>query len=198
MISHFSPGKLYHTYHTLILIFLLFSLDQVTKFIIQATIPLGKILFSIYGFGITFKINKGLVLHIFEQYESTIIVSIFLKTLIILVGILAYRFYKTNFRLNKLLRNSFVLIMSGAFGNLCDQLFLGYARDFILWPGPGTPNLADIFAVVGLICLITELLRNPQIENKWEFSRASLKNDYIGLKKIISFCKQEIKSLIKS
>ena len=198
MISHFSPGKFYHTYHTLILIFLLFSLDQVTKFIIQATISLGKILFSIYGFGITFKINKGLVLHIFEQYESTIIVSIFLKTLIILVGILAYRFYKTNFRLNKLLRNSFVLIMSGAFGNLCDQLFLGYARDFILWPGPGTPNLADIFAVVGLICLITELLRNPQIENKWEFSRASLKNDYIGLKKIISFCKQEIKSLIKS
>jgi lipoprotein signal peptidase len=97
MISHFSPKKFYHTYFTFILIFLLFSLDQVTKFIIEATIPPGKILFSIYGFGITFKINKGFALHVFEQYESTIIVSIFHSIFLMLTGILAYRYYRTNF-----------------------------------------------------------------------------------------------------
>jgi lipoprotein signal peptidase len=197
MILHFSPRKFYHKYYTSIFIFLLFSLDQATKILIQATVPLDNILFSIYGFGITFKINRGLVLHLFEQYESTIVVSIIHKILIILIGTLAYRFYKILFHSNKLLKSSFVLMMSGVFGNLCDKIFLGYARDFILWPGPGTPNLADIFIIVGLICLITELLRNPQIENKWEFSLASLKNDYIGLKKFISFAKREIKSLLK-
>jgi hypothetical protein len=92
---------------------------------------------------------------------------------------------------------AFVFIISATCGNVCDQIFLGYVRDFILWPGPGTPNLADIFIFIGLICLIAEIVRNPRIDNKWEYDLASFKQARIELQKFILFSKREIKSLLK-
>ena len=176
-----------NTRYSLFLILILFSLDQLTKYLVASSVELDKILFSYWGFGITFKMNKGFVFHLFEQYEWTIIVSITSRVLLLPIIILAYRFYKFNYRSSNLITMSFVFIIAALLGNVIDQIFLGYVRDFIIWPGPGIPNLADIFADISIIFLITEFIKNPQIDNKSFLRIKGCKNDYTIIKKFIKF-----------
>ena len=87
--------------------------------------------------------------------------------------------------------------MAGTSGNLCDQIIFGYIRDFLIWPGPGTPNLADLFAYVSIINLLLELFKNPQIDKKALFKIKSPKSELDNIHKFIEFVKDEIKFLLK-
>lgn len=147
-------------------IIFLFAADQFSKWFVAGHVRLGEIPFSFRGFGITYKTNKGFALHVFEQYPLTIKISMALKILLIPVVLFAYHFYLRRYRASVWIRTSFVLLISGMLGNLCDQIFLGYVRDFILWPGPGTPNLADVFIDAGALCLFLEFIRNPGMRMK--------------------------------
>lgn len=62
-----NPEKLNSCYLSF-LILLFFSVDQLTKYLVASNVPLESVLFSFWGFGITYKINKGFALHVFEQY----------------------------------------------------------------------------------------------------------------------------------
>ena len=67
---------------------------------------------------------------------------------------------------SRLLLFSLSLILSGALGNLIDRLVHGHVVDFIdvyyqqyHWP---VFNLADTAICIGAVCLIIDLLKNPE------------------------------------
>jgi signal peptidase II len=141
-------------------VFCLFAADQLTKYAVSIRIPQGKIIHLIWGFGLTYATNRGLALHLFAQYKLTGIIAATAGILFVPILILYYRRYVMQIEPSVWLKMTFVLILSGILGNSCDRVFLGYVRDFILWPGPGTPNLADLYIDSGVICLLVELLKN--------------------------------------
>ncbi|MBN2012493.1 signal peptidase II [candidate division KSB1 bacterium] len=186
-----------HNLNILVLIIVLFTLDQLTKYLAAKYVPLNYVAWSIKGFGITYRENRGLVLHLLNQYSWIILASAILKILLVPTVTFMWRFYTRIYRNSRLITMAYVLMMAALFGNSFDQFAFGYVRDFILWPGPGVPNLADLFADASLICMILEFIRNPQVNNK-EFFRLKVKrNDFILLKRCVQFSKDEIRSFFR-
>ena len=179
------------------LIVLLFTLDQITKYLIANSINICEVVFSKWGFGLTYVINRGFTFHLFEQYEATIPISIILKILFVFGITLAYRFYKTKYRSNRLIAFSFIFIIAAFLGNVWDQIILGYARDFIIWPGPGTPNLADVYINIAVILYFIELAKNPETDLNFSFDKNTLKKEYGVLKEFVKFSRDEIKLLFR-
>lgn len=184
-------------FFTVSLFIILLAIDQITKYLASYYIPLNTTLFSIFGgFGLTYKINKGLALHVFEQYDATIVFSIIGNIIFLPLIILYYRFYTFKYGKSKLIKLFIAFLLSALVGNSLDQLFLGYVRDFLAWPGPGTPNLADIFAFISLIFLIIELKNNTKIDLNSLLKLGSIKRDIQNLKEFTLFSKNEIKTII--
>jgi len=118
-------------------IFLIF-LDRLTK-----TIFLNKH-FSI----INYAENKGIIFGLFFGNTFLIIISI------IILVILAYFFLKEKFKKNI----GLILVISGIFSNLIDRIFFKFTIDFIdlnFWP---VFNLADVFIIIGIILLISNII----------------------------------------
>ena len=179
------------------LIALLFAFDQITKYLVANSVNIGEVVFSKWGFGLTYVINRGFTFHLFEQYEATIPISIILMILCFFGIILAYRFYKTKYRANRLIAFSFIFIIAAFLGNVWDQIILGYARDFIIWPGPGTPNLADVYINIAVILYFIELAKNPETDLNFSFDKKTLKKEYGVLKEFVKFSRDEIKLFFK-
>ncbi len=180
----------------LLSVLLLFVADQVTKYLAALHVPLNSTPFSFLGFGLTLKLNSGFIFHIGEQYRYTLVISIVVKIILFPLIIFAYRFYGSYFRKSRLMSTSFILVLAGLLGNLCDSVFLGYVRDFILWPGPGTPNLADVFVTTSIVLLLLEVVANPQIDNRSLFRLESPRQTLCKLRVFVDFAKQEIQTLL--
>lgn len=137
-----------------IIVFVILSLDQLTKFFISAKIQLNDTLPVIKGvFGLSLIHNRGAAFGIFKNQ-----VYIFVITSIIAI-ILIYFGLKDN-RHNKYYVVSLSLILAGALGNLIDRLRFGYVIDFLnfyIWP---VFNVADSAITVGAILLGWAILRN--------------------------------------
>lgn len=102
-------------------------------------------------FSIGFAMNKGAAWGMFAQFQS---ILIFVRILMIL-AILVYLFFMNQNRRNQL---PWVLIISGALGNMIDFFLYGSVVDFLqfnLW-GYRFPlfNCADTFITLGVIGLI--------------------------------------------
>lgn len=79
---------------------------------------------------------------------------------LIVLAIVGYFYFK--YKEKKLLRVSLALIFAGTLSNTLDRIFLGYVIDnFTLsfWPTFTVFNLADVTNLVGVILLITYLLK---------------------------------------
>jgi len=98
--------------------------------------------------------NTGISFGLFNGYEYSHI--IFTTINIIISSVIFYLiFFKKNSKLDKI---SFILIFSGAIGNIVDRIRLGYVYDFIdiyigsyHWPAF---NIADSLVVIGAIILL--------------------------------------------
>ena len=117
------------------------------------------------------------------------------QVLFIPFSILFYKYYNSIYRTSLIADFTFILFFAGNLGNLTDSLLLHYVRDFIIWPGPGIPNVADVYANAGIVCLILEVFKNPQIDTKDFFGLKSEKKtveDKIGfIKYVIAILKKE-------
>lgn len=100
----------------------------------------------------TFTKNTGAALGSFSN--GTIFLSIF--SIIFTLVIILYDYFNKDksFTYNV----CFVLVLSGAIGNLIDRLFLGYVRDFIGMFNWYICNVADIFICLGVAIYIIYLL----------------------------------------
>ena len=148
----------------LFIIILLTCIDQYSKFVIIQNLDLGeKIVLIENFFSITHVRNYGAGFSILQN------ATVFLSAVSILaICILVYMLVHEK-KLSLISKTSYLLIISGALGNLIDRVMKTYVTDFLdfLIFGYDFPvfNIADSFITVGCFLLIGELL--------WESRSAS-------------------------
>ena len=122
----------------IVLIFILVSIDQLTKILSK-----NKNFFII-----NYTENTGAAFSLFQGYTFFLI----LISMLVVFSTLYY-FIKIK-QPSKKLYISLILILSGTIGNLIDRISLGFVRDFIdlkIWP---IFNLADLYNVVAFILIL--------------------------------------------
>lgn len=140
-----------------IIVFIILSLDQLTKFLVAKYLILNHSVPVIRGiFNLTLVHNKGAAFGILKNQTSLLIfTSIFAIILIYfsLKGNSQHRHYIV----------SLSLVLAGAIGNLIDRLFFGYVVDFLdfrIWP---VFNVADSSITIGAILLGWFILFNKNV-----------------------------------
>ncbi|MBI5573204.1 MAG: signal peptidase II [Elusimicrobia bacterium] len=132
----------------IVIVFLIFLLDRITKYFIVKNFYLGESSAVIKNvFHITYITNTGTAFGMLQKYGSVLL--IFSIVAIILISILVFK-QKTHPHTHSL---ALSLILGGALGNLFDRIFRGEIVDFFdfrIWP---IFNIADSAITVGIIIL---------------------------------------------
>ena len=141
-----------------ILITGLVTIDQISKYLIEANLNLYESVKIFILLDFTFIKNFGGAFNLFNDATLDIgIIFIFLVSLICLYLLLAIFtnlvFKKIKFRE----RIYWSVILAGGLGNLLDRVYRGYVVDFIdITFNPYVFNLADCFVTLGIIFLIID------------------------------------------
>jgi len=142
---------------SLIVIGFLIIIDQVSKIWAVAALGNGNdILLWKNVFHLAYIENRGAAFGMLEGKKWFLIIM----TIVVLIGMIVYLKKIPNNKSGTWAKFSFVLIISGAIGNLIDRVFLGYVRDFLYFRLIDFPvfNLADSFVVVGVMVLLVVIL----------------------------------------
>ena len=141
-----------------ILITGLVTIDQISKYLIEANLNLYESVKVFVLLDFTFIKNFGGAFNLFNDATLDIgIIFIFLVSLICLYLLLAIFtnlvFKKIKFRE----RIYWSVILAGGLGNLLDRIYRGYVVDFIdITFNPYVFNLADCFVTLGIILLFID------------------------------------------
>jgi len=134
--------------------------DQFTKWLVVATLPLDQPTYPIpalsWLFGFTHVTNTGVAFGLFKEAGP-----IFVFVAIVVITILLYSMRSLPAE-QGLVRIALGLQLGGAFGNLVDRLRLGYVVDFIdfkFWP---IFNVADSSIVIGVLLLAFSMWRESR------------------------------------
>ena len=147
------------------LTFLIFFLDQLFKHIIASKLVLQEVFYVIPNFFyITYVKNTGGAWSVF----SSIPYGLIIMNILFLGLFIWYIDKKEKFNLTEILY--FGLILGGVLGNLMDRIFLNGVIDYIgiQFGSYHYPifNFADISIVVGMVLIITEILKGEIHENR--------------------------------
>ena len=179
-----------------IAILLLVSVDQISKYFVQSKLEIGETAFMLTGgFGITYVINDGSGSGSFLAWKGIrplVVVALILVLFFVCFG---YRYYVHNYRESRYIKSALIFMVGAGIGNLIDHAVLGYVRDFLAWPGPGTPNLADIFAFLGVSLLLIELIKNPKIINRSLFCMKPIREELKDIRAFFVFVRKDIANL---
>ena len=95
-------------------------------------------------------------------------IFLIILTSVIILAMVYYMLKMPHSRGEKWIKIAFVLIISGAIGNLIDRIQLGYVRDFLYFVLIDFPifNVADICVVCGVTLLIFTLIGEDLQEKK--------------------------------
>lgn len=139
-------------------------LDQLTKYVIEHTMPLYTSYAPFPAFEpfiqFTHAANTGAAFGIFPeggQFFSGV-------AIVVTVVILIYNYWLPQGQY--LLRLALGLQLGGAMGNLIDRLRLGYVTDFFDIGSLPIFNVADAFIVLGVLLLCGLMLKEQQTERK--------------------------------
>ncbi len=136
------------------LIFFIFSLDRLAKFIVLKYLSVSDSIPVINGvFHLTLVYNRGAA---FGMLKNQVPLFIFVSLAAIVLIFINLK--KENSFLSRI---SLSLILAGALGNLVDRVFLGYVVDFLdfrIWP---VFNIADSAITIGAILLGYTILKKP-------------------------------------
>lgn len=147
---------------TIYSIIFLATLDIITRNNAQLYFDPEKTVWIIKGvFGLTYRINYGGLLGVGSNWRFFRLFSILLSTSILTLFFVYYS--KLHQYLTLTLRSFFILFIASFLGSLPDRIFLGYARDWIAWFGPGTPNLADVYVFTSYFLLFIGLILHPDV-----------------------------------
>ena len=135
-----------------IISFIVLIIDEISKLIIEAILPLNNSIKIINNFfNLTYVHNEGAAWSILNG-QRFILIIISLLALIFL-----YK-YLHDFKENKRNTLAFGLLFGGIIGNLFDRLIFGYVRDFLDFKifGYNYPifNISDICIFLGTILLL--------------------------------------------
>ncbi|WP_027128250.1 signal peptidase II [Fusobacterium perfoetens] len=130
-------------------------LDQLTKIQIENNFFIGDSLAIIQDFfHITYVQNRGIAFGIFQGKIN--LISVF--TVIAIIGIIYY-FIKTFKKSSFLEKLAYMLIISGAVGNMIDRIFRGYVVDMIDFRGIWSFvfNMADVYINIGVAVILLDM-----------------------------------------
>ena len=148
-----------------IIAFLTFILDQVSKIVVESLIEYHHSVTIIKNFfKLTIVHNYGISWGILEGKRLIIIIGTLIVMLIVYKLLLSF---KSNIRNNI----AFGLLIGGMIGNFVDRLFLGYVRDFLDFKifNYNYPvfNVGDMAIVIGIILIIIATLKGEdESDNK--------------------------------
>ena len=138
------------------------TLDQLTKFLVRATVPLYSTVTVIPGFmNITHVLNTGAAFGILNTSDfpfKTVVIAVIATAALMGVGVYAASLSHHQF----LARAGLALIIGGAAGNLIDRITAGSVVDFVdvywgayhFWAF----NVADSAISVGVTVMILDML----------------------------------------
>jgi signal peptidase II len=147
----------------------LFVADLMTKLWIESAFRLGETVPVIDGFfSLVYIKNRGSAFGFLSQVEGNWISYGFTAIAAVAIGVIIY-IYRTLPKEDVVSRVSFILIGSGAFGNLVDRFRTGAVTDFLLfyigqWSWPAF-NVADSCITVGVVILGYTIIFKPQSAN---------------------------------
>jgi len=135
---------------------IVYSLDQLTKFLVLQGIGMGGVWLPLSGFTwlrIVPSINTGTACGYFPQLSILFTLAPFFILAVVIL------FYRSQKQPSWLLSIGVGLIIGGAFGNLTDRLRLGYVVDFVQvgsWP---IFNVADAAVSTAVVLMLLWSLR---------------------------------------
>jgi len=147
----------------MILATVIFLLDQITKQLVQRSIPFGEATPLIDGvFYFTHITNSGAAFGMFRNFTWLLIIL----SVIIIVGVIYIIEKRKITCIWQKLGLAFTL--GGALGNLFDRIVFGAVIDFLDFRLINFPvfNIADIFIVIGAILLILTIIFAKKTDEK--------------------------------
>ena len=140
--------------------FIIFVLDQVTKYLIRSHLSLFEVINVLPFFNIVYVENTGSAFGMFKGLGNIVFIAIASVAIVSVVVLLIK---------DRENRTGFSLILGGAAGNLADRVFLGHVVDFLdvfvgkfHWPAF---NVADSALTVGIALLaVNSLLQAKQVK----------------------------------
>lgn len=146
-------------YKYLVISFILFIIDQVSKYIVSVNIQLNSSVVIIPKFfKLTYTNNHGAAFSILEGKQILIII-----VSVLVMVYLIYELFKSN---NKLFNISISLILGGLIGNLTDRLIFNHVRDFLDFSFGSYNfaifNIGDIGIVIGVILMLIGIIKEEK------------------------------------
>lgn len=136
-------------------IVMLVLIDQLTKFLVDSNMFLGDTLEVISNFfHITYVQNRGIAFGVFQGKINIISIATVVAIILLLV------YFIKNFKENRMIENiSYLLIISGAIGNMVDRVFRGYVIDMIDFRGIWSFvfNMSDVYINIGVTLIILDM-----------------------------------------
>jgi signal peptidase II len=144
-----------------LLIFILFSIDRITKYLIVIySNPSGELIIPITSFlKLNLIWNSGIAFGLLS-FQQDLYYNLLTVIIIIITLILSYFMIKSNY----VEKAAFCLIIGGSLGNIFDRIYYSSVVDFIDFHINNFHwfifNVADIFITTGVIILIVlEILK---------------------------------------
>jgi signal peptidase II len=144
------------------------AFDQVTKALVDDFMTLHESRTIVEGLvRLTYVQNRGAAFGILSEaglpYQSVMF------SVVSLLALLAIALYAWRMPVqSRLPQTALALVMGGAIGNLLDRARLGYVIDYVdvYWGAHHWPafNVADSAISVGVVLLVLDILRNPQLD----------------------------------
>mgnify|MGYP002773815334 FL=1 len=128
----------------------LVAVDQITKVLTRAFIPLGETLALVpHVVGLTYVQNTGAAFSSFSG--GTKLLALLSLVITVLIGIAIAK----DWLRHPFAQWSMAVVMAGAFGNFIDRAFIGYVTDMVdtLFMNFAVYNFADICVVLGILAL---------------------------------------------
>ena len=149
-----AKGKFSRVWVIALAVLAVLFLDQLSKYLVRANIPLGQTFPHDWPIRFTNVYNTGAAFGIFPNGSFVLIIVSFVA-----IGVMLF-FYRTHALPGTLTRVTLGMQLGGAIGNLSDRIRFGQVTDFIdfrVWP---VFNVADSAVVIGIAILVWMILNN--------------------------------------
>ena len=140
--------------------FLIVVLDQLTKWLVKAHVPLFSRINVFSWFDITHLRNPGIAFGMLRDMPEDIRFYFYIAVFV-LVLIVIFFFLRRLEEEQRLFRYALAFVLGGAIGNSIDRFAYGYVTDFIAVYWPGNPdllwppfNVADSAITVGAVSIL--------------------------------------------
>jgi signal peptidase II len=146
-------------------IFILLSMDQITKHLAKAFITLSDpdIVWIPHMLHLAYRENRGASGSMLQDQQF-----LFMIVTIIALAMFAYLFLEVDFKLKKTYSWAVILFIAGTLGNAIDRALLGYVIDFLHYPfldlilnlfnaSNFYNNFADLYLSLGIVLFAIDL-----------------------------------------